>query len=575
MKYIIASLGVMAAALTLTSANAANIKKLEDIKNNKAYILKRQATTGNPSGNLNYLEGSNFIQATNTVGATDPNAQWSIHYSEAEKSYYLYNLGSGKFAAGDSRSRGIFSETAVKVTPIWLESAAYWVFDCGGNILGLEKDDAGAVIFTDEVTKDNSKEMGFCFIVSDSPNRELTDAEINAIEAKVKEGRQAAIDKYLTFIEKAEKMDEKKNEKYAGGYDLTEFKAVMSNYQKYSLNYLEECYNRCVESRLPKYGYWRLRNDGRPTTYTKSLLTVQTNGSLRSEELASPTWGTAGGDRMEDLNIFSCVPNNGDFWNVRLLHNPSQRFLELPTANNSKLWASEGVSGTVFTLTPYQDYKWQFYLAHSEAETMVTISGSNEAVSWNQTEQYMRFYFEKVNDITVTTDANGYLSTVLPANITLPEGVQAWVCTSVRDGKAYFEEAAEGIGAYTPFVLKAGANANVTLPLTGIPVWYASGMTGKCIKTEAPARQQIVSTASGFEFQPVEAGTVSPCTAWAATDALTPLEVVMGADPESGIAEIEAAEGLELFDMHGRLVNGTPRPGLYINAATHRVVRVK
>lgn len=574
MKHIIATLGVMAAAMTL-SVNAANIKKIEDIKNDVAYVIKRQGNSGTVSGNLNYLEGSDIIQGTNTVGATDPKAQWSVHYSAKEKAYYLYNLGAEKFAAGDNKGQAVFSENAVKVTPIYLETAGYWILDCGGNILGLEKDETGAVIFSDAITKDNYKETGYCFAISDTPNRTLTEEEIAAIETKVAAGREVRIQELLAFLADAEDMAAKEAyRKYAGNYDLTELKEVLANNSRYSLSYIEEVYNRCVESRLPKYGYYQLHNESRPSTYKRNLLTVQTNGSLLSEDLSNPTWGTAGGNRMEDLNYFSFIPYNGDPWHVTLLHNASGRKLECPVANNSKLWASPDITGTVFALVPYKDFRWQFSLAHTEAETTITISGSNEAVSWNQSEAPMRFYVEKVNDITVTTDANGYLSTVLPANITLPEGVQAWVCTSVRDGKAYFEEAEGGIGANIPFVLKA-TPGKVTLPLAGVPAWYASGMTGTCIKAAAPARQQIVSTANGFAFEPVAEGTVSPCTAWAATESQTPLEVVMGADPESNIAEIAAAEGLELFDMHGRLVSGTPRPGLYINATTHRVVRVK
>ena len=49
----------------------------------------------------------------------------------------------------------------------------------------------------------------------------------------------------------------------------------------------------------------------------------------------------------------------------------------------------------------------------------------------------------------------------------------------------------------------------------------------------------------------------------------------MGADPESSIEEISADSGLDLFDLQGRIVSGTPRPGLYINAATKKVVRIK
>ncbi len=571
---------MMIGALTLGSgAFAANIKTLEALDNKTAYVIKRQGNTGSVYGSLYYLEGTDVCQAKNSgISAESADAQWSIHYSASEKGYFLYNLGAEKFLTANSKYQAVFTDEAVKLTPVFLETAGYWVLDCGGNILGLTKETKGAVIFADDVTRQNYKDTGFCFLISDSPNRELTAEEQDVIEQKILAGREAALQRYVDFVAKAEKMLDKASEQaYAGAYPLWEIKEMLESPDRYTLTQFEEAYNRAVAGRLPQHGYYRMRNQNRPGAYSSNLVAVKENGQLISVKLKTPTFATASEDYLEDLSIFSLIPEGGDPWNVRLYANAPGWFVTCGTSNNSKAWLDEDPSkATVFNIDPYNDYKRQMRLRFANAdEARITVSGNNELVAWDQTETAMQFWFEEVKEISVTTDANGYLSTVLPANITLPEGLEAWVVTSVRDGKAYMEPAVDGVAAKTPFIIKGQPNTAYALPTVGTPVWYPSAMTGSCIKAEVGARQQLVSTPQGLKFSVEEPGTVNPCTAYVLTDDNTPLEIVMGADPESGIDEIEAESGLDLFDLQGRIVSGTPRPGLYINAATRKVVRVK
>lgn len=570
----------MLGAMTLGSgAFAANIKTLEALDNKTAYVIKRQGNSGTVYGSLYYLEGSDICQAQNSgISADQPEAQWSIHYSASEKGYFLYNLAAGKFLTGNSKSQAVFTDEAVKLSPVFLETAGYWVLDCGGYVLGLEKADKGAVIFADDVTRQNYKDTGFCFLIADTPNRELTQEEQDAIEQKILAGREAALQRYVDFVAKAEKMYEKEAEqKYAGAYPLGELKTMLENPGRYTLTQFEEAYNRAVVGRLPQYGYYRMRNQSRPGSYSQNLVVVKNSGQLVSVKLKTPSFGVASEDYLEDLSLFSLIPDGGDPWNIRLYANAPGQFVTCGSANNSKAWIDEDPSkATVFNIDPYNDYKRQMRLRFSNADdARITVSGNNELVSWNQTETSMQFWFEEVKDVTVTTDANGYLSMILPANITLPEGLKAWVVTSVRNGKAYMEEATDGVGAKTPFIIKGQPNTAYVLPTVGAPVWYPSAMTGTCVQAEVGARQQLVSTPQGLQFVAEEPGVVKPCTAYVLTDDTTPLEIVMGADPESGIDEIEAESGLDLFDLQGRIVSGTPRPGLYINASTRKVVRVK
>lgn len=578
---IISACALMIGAMAIPSeALAANIKSLDALSNSTAYVIKRQGNSGTVYGSLFYLEGSDICQAKNKdVDAESPEAQWSIHYSASEKGYFLYNLGAGKFLTGNAKSQAVFTDEAVKLTPIYLETAGYWVLDCGGYILGLEREDKGAVIFTDNVTRQNYKDTGYCFIISDATKRELTVDEQNEIENKIKAGRDAAIQRYIEFVEKAEKMLEKESEqKYAGAYPLDEIKHMLENPSKYTLTQFEEAYNRAATARLPQYGYYRLHNQNRPGSYSSNVVVVKENGQLISATHRNPAFGTASSGYQEDLALFSLVPQGGDPWNVRLLNNAAGQYVTCGSGNNSKAWLDASPSNaTTFNLDPYGDYRRQIRLRFSSAQSSyLTVSGAGDVVAWNQIESSMQFWFEKVKEISVTTDANGYLSLVLPANIALPEGLKAWTVTSVRDGKAYVEEITEGVGGNIPFIIKGEPNKTYALQTVGNPVWHATAMTGSNIKAEIGARQEIVSTPSGLAFEVKEAGsTVNPGTAFVLTDETTPLQVVMGADPESGIEEIAAESGIELFDIQGRLVSGTPRPGLYINASTHKVVRVK
>lgn len=574
---------VLGAIMLVPAAFAANIKTLEGINNKTAYVIKRQGQSGMVYGSLYYSEDTDICQASNSgVSATSPEAQWSIHYSESEKGYFLYNLGAGKFLSGNSKSQAVFTDEAVMVNPILLTSVNYWVLDCGGYIIGLEKSDKGAVIFADDVTTSNCKDVGYCFIIADTPKRELTDEEQQLIEDKISAGRTAAIQRYIDFVANGDKMLEKESEQmYAGAYPLDELKSMLADPDKYSLSQFEEAYNRAVIGRLPhEGGYYRLRNQNRPATYSNNLLKVKDDGQLLSVKLKTPVFGSAATGYVDDLSIFSVISDGGDPWSVRLYADAPGWYVSCSSNENSKAYAKPDASeATVFSFDPISDTRRPFRLRFVNSDnTYLTISGNNELVSYSTLETSMQFWFEEVRSIKVTTDANGYLSLILPVNVEIPRELDAWVLTSVADGKANFEDATLGVAAKTPFLIKGEPSTEYDLPTTDVAVDYPTPMTGTCVKAEVGTRQQIVSTAEDPKFEVCEEGPVNPGTAYLFTDTATPLEVVLGEiaeRPEVGIEEINAEGGLDLFDLQGRLVRGTPRPGLYINAATRQVVRVK
>lgn len=579
MKYLKTALSVALAAASLFSAEAAVVKSLEALDNRKVYIIKRLAKSGS-LGNLYCQEDTvshtYSVLASNSSATTDPATQWAINYSEVEDAYFFYNMASGQFMTAAANEVTV-SHAASRVMPIYLESAGYWIADLNGFTLGQAKADAGQVIFTDEITKTNYRECGLCFSISDVAGVELTDEQLQLIKGRIWAGRAEYLDKYVSFVEKAEKMLENSAQaKFAGAYDVSELKTMLQNPDHFSIKQFEEAYNRAVIGRIPSYGYYRLRNNSRPSTYSSNLVVVAPNGQLNSVSLKEPKFGQAGSGRVEDLSLFSLIPVNGDPNRIRLRADATGKYVVCGSGNNSKAKAeAESTSGaTIFRMDPPSETLRVFRFGFEDNDNFITVSGSNELVAYSN-EPATRFYFEKVQSVSVTTDANGYASLILPANISLPEGVQAWVVTSVRDGKAYCEEAKEGISAKIPFIMKGAANTAIELPLSPFPTWYASAMDGSCIADSVGARQQVVSTPTGFEFQPVPAGQVAPGSAFILTDDVTPLTVVMGADPESGIQEIAADSKVELFDLQGRRVAHTPRPGLYIDAVTKKVVRVK
>lgn len=577
MKHIISTLFVLPALLAAPAAEAVLIKRIEDINNQTVYTLKRKAVSGTPSGVLFATEGSGRLQAASSATAADPMAQWAIYHSDAEKGYFLYNIGTGMFATGNSKSQAVLTEEAVRVEPIFLPTAGYWVFDCGGYILGQEKDDKGKVIFTDNYTSSNYKEPGFCFSVGNDSQVAITDEQAKEIEAKIAAGRAAAIQRYTDFVASAKAMLDKTREAaYDGTYDTSELEMMLRHPERYSLSDFEDAYNRAATKRLPQYGYYRLRNTQRPSsTAANNTLAVRENGSVVSANFKNYAWNTATDGRQEDLCLFSLIPNDGDPWNVRLYHNASGQYINPSLSTSGKAWLNPNRSETrTLAIDPVGEFKRQFRLRVDDSYYL-TVSGDADLVSWNQLETPMQFFFEKVKTVTVRTDANGYMPVILPCNVSVPETATAYVCTSVREGKAYFEEFTGSISGKIPFVLKAAPSTDVELTVEAEPAWHPCLMAGACVKAELPARQQIVSTPEGIGFEIREAGTVAPGTPYIIADGDAPLEVVMGHDPESDIETIDAACGRDLFSLQGIPVCDTPRPGLYIDAATHRVVRVK
>lgn len=589
MKKIIASMALLAGGAFLASVSAETITSLDKLSSHAVYTLTRQATLANGGGLLHAVEGSNLIASTqNGKGITpeSPEAQWSIHYSPAERAYFIYNLATGTFAGGNGKGRAVLSETPADTRLILHDGPKYWAIDCAGQMLGLAKDDAGTALFLDDLGRTEARRMA-CFFSITSTGATISHERYEEIERKIAEGRESAFSKYTKFITQAEKMAASTNASYQkclGVYDITELKDALANSDRYTMAQIEEIYQRTLLTRYPQAGhFYRVHHDQRPTSkFINNTLRTTESGQLVGAEFNAFAFGTATEGFSDDLCLVRFWPQDGDLTKVKVEIPAFGVFLGQADNAAAPHQTTEPSEATVFDLDTKSITQRTFILAQPNKGNWLTMGGDNTLQAWNVNEPSMYFYLEEAKTIDVTVDANGYASVCVPCGVTIPEGCKAYTVTSVAGGKAFVEEISGPIHQRTPFILKAAQGATtVSLPIENNLNWIATEMAGAVRVMEAPGRYVPEYSASGISFRyvaatdPVEK--VAPGSIYIISDDNGPLTTVMGANPEASIEEItvDDAAGRELFDLQGRRVVDTPRAGLYINAATKRVVRVK
>lgn len=584
MKKILYSLVIMAGGCIL-SASAANITDAKNFSDTGVYTINRAATTSLGGGLLHAAtDGSNEIKAASAtkLGSNKDRANWSIHYSEQEKAYYLYNLSTGQFAGANAKNQAILTDTPDNVDLLFSDNVNYWMLDCGGSIIGLPESYLGKALFDDDITKDQARNELLCYYtIAPVDDQTLTEAQVAEIETKVLAARDAKLKVYRDFITTAEGIStNSRTENYLGRYDLDALKYALDNSDKFSLNEIEEIYQQTLLSRFPKIDcYYRLHNRSRPGSYYSNQLGITTSNTVVSRQLAKPAFGTAASGFAEDLCLVRFWPVNGDVTKVKVQIPAIGKYLTAAN-NNAKVGLTASFSDAytfdLETINPKQLY---YRLGQPNKENWLTISGNGDLVGYNIAENAMHFYIEPVNAITVPVDANGYATVCLPCGVELPEGVKAYTVSDFSNGKAYVEELASPVHMSTPFIIKAAAGTeSVDLPVKNTTEWVATAMSGNTVvNTTAPGRYVPSFSANGIGFTYAEAGTANPGTAYIVSENVGNVTTVMGANPNSGIEEISADEaaGRDLYDLQGRKISGSDlRPGIYINASTRRAIRV-
>lgn len=585
---------IISAALALTvgviSAAAApiTIKKVEDIANDRVYILKREGVTQDINGFIyakDVREGSQIISnATAKVDTAQAVARFSIHYSEREKAYYLYNLGAERFVSGNSTKKlAIVTSTAAEFIPIYNPTAAYWMFLCGGYVLGCS-DNNGTSIFLDDMKRTQARKAGTHFTLLESTAERLSKEQIDAIEVKVNEGRAAKIKEYQTFLKNAAAVINTGDlPRYIGEYDLEALTYAVEHESDYSLKELAEIYNETLLSRFPKEGrYYRIHNGYRPGERKSNAMATHDDGALFVRTLEYGVYGTATDGCSDDLNLFSVHYDGGDATQIRVRAAAFNQYL-LGGANQEKVTlTADPDNATVYTF----DYTGQrfkratFYLPSKD--TYLTVTNDDSHAVWGYAkENPSEWYLEEIKTVSVPVDANGYAAFCLPCGATAPEGTNVYTLKEISQGKAHLQAIPTLIPAYTPVIVKTtpgAANLELTVGDHRITE-TASAMTGNVRKTAStPGRYVPTFSANGVKFTYAAASDEPsmPGSCYAVSDDLGELTTVVNEEVMDRLdtISIDEADPSQLYDLHGRAVSGNLRPGIYINAATHKAVRV-
>ncbi len=584
-------MALLIGAAMLSPVEAKTLNSPDQISSHAIYNLTRQATVANGGGLLHSTSDSEFIMSTRNgygISADEDAARWSIHYSQREKAYFLYNIGSGTFASGDERNRAILSPVPVEARFTYHSNPKGWLIDCGGALLGLDRDNKGIALFTDDIDRSAAREMTCYYTVTAIDDEILSQGLYNEIENKIIEGRAQALAKYTEFLTKAQQMAasvNKNNAAFIGLYDIDELKYAVEHADDYTLNEIEDIYQKTLLGRMPKAGtFYRLHFQERPSrSYYKNVLRSREDGSLVSTEFRDFAFGSATDGFSDDLCLFRFWPVNGDATRVKIEVAAFGDFLTAVGNNQVPGRTSTPSEAEVYTISNRTNTQRTYILEQSCGNIWLTVSGSMDLTSWNDKESSMYFYLEPVNTISVPVDANGYASVCLPCGVKVPENCKAYTVTSVENGQAFVEEITGFIHENTPWILKADAGVtSVDVPVENNTSWIKTEMTGNVrVNANTPGRYVPEYSASGISFKYVAATEPAektlPGSIYIVSEDNGPLTTVMGANPNAAIEEItvDDASARELFDLQGRRVIDTPRPGLYINAATKRVVRVK
>lgn len=591
MKHIIASMALAVGSAWLIPAAAETIISLDKISSHAVFTLTRQATAANGGGLLHYTDATDAIYATPSgkgVTADSPEAQWSIHYSQKEKAYFIYNLGNDRFMGVDKRNHAVFTTAPTDVRPVFHDGPKYWALDCGGSLVGLASDYEGQALFLDDLSRTQARNMACFFTLTAIDGKTISHDRYLEIEQKIAEGRSETLEKYKTFLGQAKQMAESSNANYKiclGNYDYEQLEYALEHAEDYTLSEIDAIYQQTLLSRYPKAGhFYRLHFQERPSKkYMDNACRTTVTGEIVGTEFNKFGYGTATAGFSDDLCLVRFWPQNGDPTRVKIEIPAFGEFLTEAPHNRAPGRTLQPSEATIFNLNTRSNTARTFIIAQpSGTNNWLTMGGDNKLVSWNVKENSMYFYAEMVESIDIPVDANGYASVCLPCGVALPEGCKAYTVTSVAGGKAFVEEIEGPIHQHTPWILKAPQGADkVALPVENNVNWTATEMAGTTRVIEAPGRYVPEYSASGISFKYVAATdpaeTVLPGSVYIISDDQGPLTTVMGANPEAGIEEITVGEAAarELFDLQGRKVVDTPRAGLYINAATKRVVRVK
>lgn len=594
MKTSIFSLFLLCGA-TMSASAAVELTSTEQFSNDKVYLLLRDALSATAGRGYAYAEGTGnsatlYSAAASKVDTTKAIAHFSIHYSPREKSFYLYNLGAEKFVTGNDKHITTLSATAVDCVPLYSELAEHWLLDCGGYAIALDGND-GTTLFYDDLTKGRVRSAATHFIITEKFGQTISPEVSDAIEAKIAQSRESALKTYRDFLTKAGKVLSTNDlPRYLGEYDLDELTYALDHADNYSIGEIEEIYQRTLLSRYPKaHHYYRIHNGARPVSGVagrpNNYLATSADGTLRMRNFTSPMAGSATDGFSDDLALFKFYPVEGDPTTVKIYLPAFGEYLA-GGANGEyvKLGSIDGA--TDYELSTTSQTGRVFRIGMPAKSTYLSVTGDPDYRLWGYApmETPNQWYIEPIDSIDIPVGESGYATACLPCHISLPEGITAYTVSSLAGGKAYVEEVESPIFAATPLIIKAPAGAaTVRVGIhTGSARWVNSEMTGnlRVASSTLPGRYEPQFSAAGisFVYRPAsDSETAQPGSCYLVSDNQGTLQTVMGPNPDASIEEISAADAAsrKLYDLVGRPVTGTPRPGIYIDAQTRHTVSIR
>ncbi len=592
MKSQILSLLMMAGGVAAAYGYGVEVTSTDQFSNNKVYLLERNATSAKNGKGFAYVtdNSSKATLATASAASADTSSvasHFTFHYSPREKALYLYNLSAGMFISGNTKHQACVSTKAVDCVPLYSDLAKSWLIDCGGYALACDDTD-GFILFYDDLTSGRARTNATHFKIYEKFNASVSDEISNEIEAKIADARESSLKVYRDFLTKAGKvLSTNDMPRYLGEYDVEELANALDHADDYSIAEIEEIYQRTLLSRYPKAGkYYRLHNgdrpgsglSGRPTNY----LSTDVDGTLRVRTIEEPAANIASEGLSDDLVLFRFWPVDGDPTQVKI---EATAFGEYLAGGGNQEYVTLGSydGATVYELRDVNTQTRSFRFALPAKSSFLSVTSVPNCQLWgySTTEAANQWYIEPIETITVPVDENGYATACVPCAVEVEDGAKAYTVTSFASGKAYVEEVESPIHKRTPLILKAApGKKEVTLTISNTTKWVASEMTGATRVLEStPGRYVPQFSASGIKFvyEAASDNTVAPGAAYIVSDDQGPIETVMGSNPDASIEEISASDAnvRELFDLVGRKVDSTPRPGVYVDAKTRKAIRVK
>lgn len=578
MKSIISTVTLCAIAAS-AGLSAQTVTSTDELSNTATYTIDRRS-----SSNSGLLEGAG--NAVNSGSKSSDGASlWSIHYSTAEKAYYLYNISAGKFVGAEG-GKAILTDTPVDMVPIYADNIGAWMLDCGGALLGMSDADKGTALFLENYTAVTSRTTGLFYRITTSSAKTLTQAESDAIEAKIKAGRPAALAKYQEFVDKAKAMVAADGLKhYAGAYDVDALADALANSDKYTLMQFEEMYREALRSRLPRPGhYYVMRNVNRPTSFRGNALRFNSIGTMMSAEYTTPKFQNANASYPDGLNLICVETPGADPTAVQLRIAATGRYLVTDGSNNAAITIGEKAEASTFTMEPRGDFNRMFRFALPSSKGYVTISGGNQLVNYNVPEEANYFYFEEIKYIQVTPPSSGITTACLPCPVAMPDGVEALIPVEEYQGKVYLEKHEGTVPANVPFIIRSknGNNTFLLEVVTGEKPAFENDnlLVGTNVYTPAPD-VHFTLTATGGQIgfkRNGKAANFAPNTAWLLSESDTDLTTSFDPRPNVRITEIDAdktAADAVWYDLQGRRVASPAAGNIYIDSTTRRMYLIK